>query len=106
MFHARPTDGKRLDHEKAIVAHQAGQRLPDHPTAQLYPRRSTCRYQKLADRPYVQATNQLEVNYLSETGYTVLHEKDWRSTLKPTQRSPRGRKSVVKKTCAATRRLF
>jgi maleate isomerase len=24
--------------------------------------------------PYVQATNQLEVNYLSETGYTVLHE--------------------------------
>ncbi len=25
--------------------------------------------------PYVQATNQLEVSYLSETGYTVLHEK-------------------------------
>ena len=25
--------------------------------------------------PYVQATNQLEVNYLSETGYTVLHAK-------------------------------
>ena len=25
--------------------------------------------------PYIQATNQLEVNYLSETGYTVLHEK-------------------------------
>ena len=25
--------------------------------------------------PYVQATNQLEVNYLGETGYTVLHEK-------------------------------
>ena len=25
--------------------------------------------------PYVQATNQLEVNYLTETGYTVLHEK-------------------------------
>jgi maleate isomerase len=25
--------------------------------------------------PYVQATNQLEVNYLSEIGYTVLHEK-------------------------------
>ena len=25
--------------------------------------------------PYVQATNQLEVNYLSEAGYTVLHEK-------------------------------
>jgi maleate isomerase len=25
--------------------------------------------------PYVQATNQLEVNYLSETGYTVVHEK-------------------------------
>ena len=25
--------------------------------------------------PYVQATNQLEVNYLRETGYTVLHEK-------------------------------
>jgi len=24
--------------------------------------------------PYVQATNRLEVNYLSETGYTVLHE--------------------------------
>ena len=24
--------------------------------------------------PYVQATNQLEVNYLRETGYTVLHE--------------------------------
>jgi maleate cis-trans isomerase len=24
--------------------------------------------------PYVQATNQLEVNYLTETGYTVLHE--------------------------------
>ncbi|HEX9661559.1 MAG TPA: hypothetical protein VGB27_04675 [Candidatus Binatia bacterium] len=24
--------------------------------------------------PYVQATNQLEVNYLAETGYTVLHE--------------------------------
>jgi maleate isomerase len=24
--------------------------------------------------PYVQTTNQLEVNYLSETGYTVLHE--------------------------------
>ena len=24
--------------------------------------------------PYVKATNQLEVNYLSETGYTVLHE--------------------------------
>ena len=24
--------------------------------------------------PYAQATNQLEVNYLSETGYTVLHE--------------------------------
>ena len=25
--------------------------------------------------PYVQSTNQLEVNYLTETGYTVLHEK-------------------------------
>src|SRR5215475_9274909 len=24
--------------------------------------------------PYVQATNQLEVNYLTDTGYTVLHE--------------------------------
>jgi maleate cis-trans isomerase len=24
--------------------------------------------------PYVRATNQLEVNYLTETGYTVLHE--------------------------------
>ena len=24
--------------------------------------------------PYVKATNQLEVNYLTETGYTVLHE--------------------------------
>ena len=52
--------------------------------------------------PYVQATNQLEVNYLSETGYTVLHEKglaldsqsystitpeEWKKVVKENQRA-------------------
>jgi maleate isomerase len=52
--------------------------------------------------PYVQATNQLEVNYLNETGYTVLHEKGLAleshtySTI-----TPEGWKSVVKENLRA-----
>ena len=52
--------------------------------------------------PYVRATNQLEVNYLTETGYTVLHElglglethayskvtpQEWRSIVKENTRT-------------------
>jgi len=52
--------------------------------------------------PYVKATNQLEVNYLTETGYTVLHElglglethayskvtpQEWRSIVKENTRT-------------------
>lgn len=67
-----------LDHEKAIVdiiAQASG--CPTITTAQAL----TQAFNKVGIKkmvlisPYVQATNQLEVNYLSESGYTVLHEK-------------------------------
>jgi maleate isomerase len=66
-----------LAHEKAIVdivEHASG--CPVLTTAQAI----TQAFDHLGIRklvlisPYVQATNQLEVNYLTETGYTVLHE--------------------------------
>lgn len=67
-----------LAHEKAIVdiIEQASD-CPAITTAQALTRA----FEQLGIKklvlisPYVQATNQLEVNYLSETGYTVLHEK-------------------------------
>lgn len=66
-----------LAHEKAIVdiiEHASG--CPTITTAQAL----TQAFDRVGIKklvlisPYVQATNQLEVNYLSETGYTVLHE--------------------------------
>ena len=64
-------------HEKAIVdiVEQASG-CPTITTAQALTQAfDHCGIKKLVlISPYVQATNQLEVNYLSETGYTVLHE--------------------------------
>ena len=66
-----------LAHEKAIVdivAQASG--CPTITTAQAI----TQAFDRVGIKklvlisPYVKATNQLEVNYLSETGYTVLHE--------------------------------
>jgi maleate isomerase len=67
-----------LDHEKAIVdiiTQASG--CPTITTAQALTQAfDHVGIKKLVlISPYVQATNQLEVNYLSETGYTVLHEK-------------------------------
>lgn len=67
-----------LDHEKAIVdiIAQASD-CPTITTAQAL----TQAFDQVGIKklvlisPYVPATNQLEVNYLRETGYTVLHEK-------------------------------
>jgi maleate isomerase len=66
-----------LAHEKAIV--EIVQRASDCPTittAQAITQAFTnLGIKKLVlISPYVKATNQLEVNYLAETGYTVLHE--------------------------------
>ena len=67
-----------LTHEKAIVdIIEQASNCPTITTAQALTRA----FERLGIKklelisPYVQATNQLEVNYLSETGYTVLHEK-------------------------------
>jgi len=64
-------------HEKAIVdiVEQASG-CPTITTAQALTQAfDHCGIKKLVlISPYVQATNQLEVSYLSETGYTVLHE--------------------------------
>src|SRR5688572_10793242 len=66
-----------LDHEKAIVdiiTQASG--CPTITTAQALTQAfDHVGIKKLVlISPYVKATNQLEVNYLSETGYTVLHE--------------------------------
>lgn len=67
-----------LDHEKQIVdIIEQASGCPTITTAQAL----TQAFDRVGIKkmvlvsPYVQATNQLEVNYLSETGYTVLHEK-------------------------------
>jgi maleate isomerase len=67
-----------LDHEKKIVdIIEQASGCPTITTAQAL----TQAFDRVGIKklvlisPYVQATNQLEVNYLSETGYTVLHEK-------------------------------
>jgi maleate isomerase len=66
-----------LAHEKALVEiiEQASGR-PTITTAQAITRAfDQSGIKKLVlISPYVKATNQLEVNYLAETGYTVLHE--------------------------------
>jgi len=66
-----------LSHEKAIVEIiEQASGCPTITTAQAL----TQAFDRVGIKklvlisPYVQATNQLEVNYLSETGYTVLHE--------------------------------
>ena len=66
-----------LAHEKAIIdIIEQASGCPTITTAQAITRA----FDHVAIRklvlisPYVQATNRLEVNYLSETGYTVLHE--------------------------------
>ena len=94
-----------LDHEKAIVdIIEQASGCPTITTAQALTRafdRVGIRRLVLIS-PYVQATNQLEVNYLSETGYTVLHEKGLAlesqaySTI-----SPDGWKKVVKENLRA-----
>jgi maleate cis-trans isomerase len=66
-----------LSHEKAIVdIIERASGCPTLTTAQAITQAfDHCGIKKLVlISPYVQATNQLEVNYLSETGYTVLHE--------------------------------
>lgn len=67
-----------LDHEKKIVdIIEQASGCPTITTAQAL----TQAFDRVGIKkmvlvsPYVQATNQLEVNYLTETGYTVLHEK-------------------------------
>jgi maleate isomerase len=67
-----------LAHEKAIVdIIEQASGCPTITTAQAI----TQAFDRVAIKklvlisPYVQATNQLEVNYLRETGYTVMHEK-------------------------------
>jgi maleate isomerase len=66
-----------LAHEKAIVelVERASGR-PTITTAQAVTQAfDSCGIKRLVlISPYVKATNQLEVNYLAETGYTVLHE--------------------------------
>ena len=66
-----------LAHEKALVEIiQQASGCPTITTAQAI----TQAFDRLGIKklvlisPYVKATNQLEVNYLTETGYTVLHE--------------------------------
>jgi maleate isomerase len=66
-----------LTHEKALVdIIEKASGCPTITTAQAITQAfDHCGIKKLVlISPYVQATNQLEVNYLSETGYTVLHE--------------------------------
>ncbi|MBM4299498.1 MAG: hypothetical protein FJ143_17300, partial [Deltaproteobacteria bacterium] len=67
-----------LDHEKKIVdIIERASGCPTITTAQAL----TQAFDRVGIKklvlisPYVQATNHLEVNYLSQTGYTVLHEK-------------------------------
>jgi maleate isomerase len=67
-----------LAHEKAIVEIiEQASGCPTITTAQALTQAFDCvGIKKLVlISPYVQATNQLEVNYLSESGYTVVHEK-------------------------------
>ncbi len=66
-----------LAHEKAIVEIvQGASGCPTLTTAQAITQAfNHCGIKKLVlISPYVKATNQLEVNYLTETGYAVLHE--------------------------------
>jgi maleate isomerase len=66
-----------LAHEAAIVdIIEKASGCPTITTAQAITQAfNHCGIKKLVlISPYVKATNQLEVNYLSETGYTVLHE--------------------------------
>ena len=66
-----------LAHEAAIVKIiEKASGCPTITTAQAITQAfNHCGIKKLVlISPYVKATNQLEVNYLSETGYTVLHE--------------------------------
>jgi len=66
-----------LTHEKALVdIIEKASGCPTITTAQAITQAfDHCGIKKLVlISPYVQATNQLEVNYLAETGYTVLHE--------------------------------
>jgi maleate cis-trans isomerase len=66
-----------LAHEKAIVEIvERASGCPTITTAQAITQAfDRCGIKKLVlISPYVQATNQLEVNYLAETGFTVLHE--------------------------------
>lgn len=66
-----------LDHERAIIdIVESASGCPTITTAQAI----TQAFDRFGVKklvlisPYVKATNQLEVNYLSESGYTVLHE--------------------------------
>jgi len=66
-----------LAHEKAIVdVVERASGCPTITTAQAITQAfDRCRIKKLVlISPYAKATNQLEVSYLSEAGYTVLHE--------------------------------
>ena len=66
-----------LAHEKAIVdLVERASGCPTITTAQAITQAfDKCGINKLVlISPYVKATNQLEVNYLAEAGYTVLHE--------------------------------
>lgn len=66
-----------LAHEKAIIdTIEQASGCPTMTTAQAITQAfDHCGIKKLVlISPYVKATNQLEVNYLAETGYTVLHE--------------------------------
>jgi maleate isomerase len=66
-----------LAHEKAIVGVvERASGCPTITTAQAITQAfDSCGIKKLVlISPYVKATNQLEVNYLAEAGYTVLHE--------------------------------
>jgi maleate isomerase len=66
-----------LAHEKAIVdIVERASGCPTITTAQAITQAfDRCGIKKLVlISPYVKATNQLEVSYLAETGYTVLHE--------------------------------
>ena len=94
-----------LDHEKAIVdIIEQASGCPTITTAQAITKAfDQVGMKKLVlISPYVQATNQLEVNYLSECGYTVLHElglaldshaystvtpQEWKKVVKDNQRS-------------------
>jgi maleate isomerase len=66
-----------LAHEKAIVGLvERASGCPTITTAQAIRQAfDSCGIKRLVlISPYVKATNQLEVNYLAEAGYTVLHE--------------------------------